>query len=68
MTKPGPDGFLWQLWEFDGEIQLQRECDAEGCENGLLYTPARNCGRCSGSGYLTRRFLKPPEPEVESRG
>ena len=55
-TEPGPDGFLWQLWEYDDQITLQRACDAEGCDKGLLYTPVRNCSACQGSGYKTRAF------------
>ena len=59
MTEPGPDGFLWQLWDYDDQIILQRDCDAEGCNKGLLHTPARFCTRCSGGGYINRRFPKP---------
>ena len=56
-AEPGRDGYLWQLWEYDADvIMLQRLCDVEGCEKGLLHTPARNCSRCQGSGFLTRRF------------
>lgn len=54
--RPGPDGFLWQLWEYDDHIVLQRDCDAEGCDRGLLYAPVRNCSACRGSGYRTRSF------------
>lgn len=57
LADPGPDGHLWQLWEYGGgEIRLQRRCDAKGCDKGLLYTPVRNCSRCQGSGFLTRMF------------
>ena len=63
MTEPGPDGFLWQLWDYDDQIILQRDCDAEGCEKGLLHTPARFCTRCGGDGYLLRTFPKPKESD-----
>lgn len=57
-TELGPDGHLWQLWEYEdlGEIHLQRACDAEGCEKGLLLAPARFCPKCSGRGLLVREF------------
>lgn len=56
MTELGPDGYLWQLWEYEGEMHLQRNCDVEGCEKGLLLTPARFCSTCKGEGYITRTF------------
>lgn len=54
-TEPGPDGFLWQLWDDYGgkEIRLQRAC---GCEKGLLLSPARFCPRCKGEGYIVKTF------------
>lgn len=52
----GPDGFLWQLWENDDEITLQRRCDVKSCEKGILHTPARFCGACQGSGFKIRKF------------
>ena len=55
-TPPGPDGFLWQLWEYDDQIVLQRTCDGAGCDKGLIYYPARNCPACQGSGLKTRTF------------
>jgi hypothetical protein len=63
VTEPGPDGHLWQLWEYADEIVLQRDCDAEGCEKGLLHTPARFCTRCQGGGLLTKRFPRPKSDE-----
>lgn len=58
-TDPGLDGYLWQLWEYfeDGKIILQRACDADGCEQGLLYYPARFCNACRGTGLVDRTFL-----------
>lgn len=50
----GPDGFLWQVWENGDEVTLQRVC--EKCDKGLLHTPVRNCGACSGSGFKTRKL------------
>ncbi len=42
-------------WEGSGDyVILQRDCDADGCDRGLLLYPARFCGKCHGSGYLTR--------------
>jgi len=63
-TPPGPDGFLWQLWEYDDLIVLQRTCDAR-CKNGLLLEPARFCGKCGGDGVLTRRFPKRVQVEQD---
>jgi hypothetical protein len=64
MTRPGPDGHLWQLWEYDDQIVLQRDCDEEGCKKGLKLSPARNCDACGGTGFKTRQFPKP----IRTRG
>lgn len=38
----------------DDLVALQRLCDAEGCDNGLLHAPARECPACRGTGFQTR--------------
>lgn len=57
-TEPGPDGYLWQLWDHSDikEIHLQRRCEAEGCDKGLVYAPVRDCGKCRGSGFIVRKL------------
>lgn len=42
----------WTRWDYPhGETIWQHECP--DCDRGLLLAPARFCGRCGGSGYLT---------------
>lgn len=44
----------WERYDYgDGTVIEQMECP--DCEHGLLTAPARLCGRCGGSGYVTRR-------------
>lgn len=40
----------------DGLIAYQRPCEAVVCDRGLIYSPVRNCGACSGSGWHVRWF------------
>lgn len=63
MTRPGPDGFLWQLW---GD-RLQRTCEAEGCQRGLLLTPGRFCSACRGSGFIVKVLEDAPGGEAPRR-
>lgn len=36
----------------DDRVIMQRPCGE--CDRGLLYSPVRFCGPCSGSGFRTR--------------
>ena len=51
-TRPGETA--WEGFA-EGEVIFQRDCDA--CDHGLLLAPARFCGKCRGSGYLTRTLV-----------
>lgn len=55
---PRLDDKLYELWEGfeNGQAILQTPCDEPGCDKGLIYSPVRNCPRCGGAGYLTRRI------------
>lgn len=54
------------IWEgrTDAEVIFQRVCP--DCDKGLLTHPARFCGRCDGSGYLTR--TEPRSSRVPGEG
>lgn len=42
------------VWESfgDDEVLIQTVCG--NCEKGMLYSPARFCPECSGSGFIVR--------------
>lgn len=52
-------------WEAPGEgfAWMQRECDGNGCDKGLLYAPVRFCCKCGGDGYLVRVVQLPTSTE-----
>lgn len=43
----------WEGWH-DGQVIVQDVCP-DHCDNGLLYQPARFCGRCGGHGVVVVR-------------
>lgn len=46
----------WESWN-DNEVIMQRDCP--DCDRGMLFAPARFCGKCSGTGFRMRHVPVP---------